>query len=412
MGISNRTNDARRRPANRFAAAGTSLPARHLRTGWLGAAALAVAEAIGAVTAFLADLRADEHDGRSCGPGGRDRPAHRPANGTRDPNRRCPGAGRDGCRGRRRRALDRRARRRDPRRSGRIGFFRDQSVPKGSINLSAERGTLVLRGEVPTVEMRDRLGREAEHVDGVWSVRSLLTVAGEEQSPVAAEASARAQDGSERSARWTVSYNAPARAGRRRGRDRAAARGAGRRPPSLSDPRAARSRAPGHPCRTLRAGSRPAAGRRLARRRPRAPDGPAGCGRGARRSSSTRRARAGARTCRSISTAGRRQSIQPSARVNGRTSVASRSACGSTSIGPPAQRSSSGGTTSTLRSASAVSARASSPDRWWNRPARDDGPGVQLGRHHRRVAALPIAGEDGSGDRCGAPVARQQRRMR
>ena len=35
--------------------------------------------------------------------------------------------------------------------------------------------------------MRDRLGREAEHVDGVWSVRNLLTVAGEEQSPVAAE---------------------------------------------------------------------------------------------------------------------------------------------------------------------------------------------------------------------------------
>ena len=59
-------------------------------------------------------------------------------------------------------------------------LFRDPSVPKGSININAERGTLVLRGEVPSEELRDRLGREAEQIDGVWSVHNLLRVEGEE----------------------------------------------------------------------------------------------------------------------------------------------------------------------------------------------------------------------------------------
>ena len=59
-------------------------------------------------------------------------------------------------------------------------LFRDPSVPKGSINVNAERGTLVLRGEVPTAELRDRLGEEAERIDGVWSVHNLLRVEGEE----------------------------------------------------------------------------------------------------------------------------------------------------------------------------------------------------------------------------------------
>lgn len=58
-------------------------------------------------------------------------------------------------------------------------LFRDPSVPKGSINLSVERGVLVLRGEVPTEAMRDRLVHEAMAIDGIWSVRNLLHLPGE-----------------------------------------------------------------------------------------------------------------------------------------------------------------------------------------------------------------------------------------
>jgi osmotically-inducible protein OsmY len=59
-------------------------------------------------------------------------------------------------------------------------LFRDPDIPKGSINVNAERGVLVLRGEVPSEELRDRLGRQAEGVDGVWAVQNLLNVTGEE----------------------------------------------------------------------------------------------------------------------------------------------------------------------------------------------------------------------------------------
>ena len=58
-------------------------------------------------------------------------------------------------------------------------LFRDASVPKGQINLSVERGILVLRGEVPDEAMRDRLVRQAEGIEGVWSVKSLLHLPGE-----------------------------------------------------------------------------------------------------------------------------------------------------------------------------------------------------------------------------------------
>jgi osmotically-inducible protein OsmY len=58
-------------------------------------------------------------------------------------------------------------------------LFRDASVPKGTINLSVERGILVLRGEVPDEEMRARLVHQAEGIDGVWSVRNMLHLPGE-----------------------------------------------------------------------------------------------------------------------------------------------------------------------------------------------------------------------------------------
>jgi osmotically-inducible protein OsmY len=58
-------------------------------------------------------------------------------------------------------------------------LFRDPKVPKGSINISAERGILVLRGEVPDARMRNKLGREAEKIEGVWGVHNLLHLPGE-----------------------------------------------------------------------------------------------------------------------------------------------------------------------------------------------------------------------------------------
>jgi osmotically-inducible protein OsmY len=59
-------------------------------------------------------------------------------------------------------------------------LFRDPKVPKGTINISAERGILVLRGEVPDARMRNKLGREAEKIEGVWGVHNLLHLPGEE----------------------------------------------------------------------------------------------------------------------------------------------------------------------------------------------------------------------------------------
>ncbi len=62
--------------------------------------------------------------------------------------------------------------------------FRDSTLDKGSINLNVERGIVVLRGEVPDQATRERLVREVESVDGVWSVRDLLHLPGEEPAGV------------------------------------------------------------------------------------------------------------------------------------------------------------------------------------------------------------------------------------
>jgi hypothetical protein len=66
-------------------------------------------------------------------------------------------------------------------------LFRDSSVPKGSININVERGVVVLRGEVPDTDMRDRLAAQASSIGGVWSVHNLLHLPGEpaEQEPLA-----------------------------------------------------------------------------------------------------------------------------------------------------------------------------------------------------------------------------------
>jgi osmotically-inducible protein OsmY len=58
--------------------------------------------------------------------------------------------------------------------------FRDSSLSKGDVNVNVERGIVVLRGEVPDQETRERLVAEVEAVEGVWSVRDLLHLPGEE----------------------------------------------------------------------------------------------------------------------------------------------------------------------------------------------------------------------------------------
>jgi len=68
-------------------------------------------------------------------------------------------------------------------------LFRDPSVPKGTINLSVERGVLVLRGEVADTAMREQLGSQAEAIEGVWSVRNLLHLPGEPVEELAASLS-------------------------------------------------------------------------------------------------------------------------------------------------------------------------------------------------------------------------------
>jgi len=55
----------------------------------------------------------------------------------------------------------------------------DPKVPKGTININAEQGIVVLRGEVPSERMRTRLAKRAGEVHGVWYVENLLHLPGE-----------------------------------------------------------------------------------------------------------------------------------------------------------------------------------------------------------------------------------------
>jgi hypothetical protein len=54
-------------------------------------------------------------------------------------------------------------------------IFRDADVPKGKINVNAENGKVVLRGEVESPEMIEDLVSKARKVQGVQDVESLLT---------------------------------------------------------------------------------------------------------------------------------------------------------------------------------------------------------------------------------------------
>jgi osmotically-inducible protein OsmY len=57
-------------------------------------------------------------------------------------------------------------------------IFRDPDVPKGRINVNAEDGVVYLRGEVPSAELVDDLGKAAHKVQGVRAVENLLHVPG------------------------------------------------------------------------------------------------------------------------------------------------------------------------------------------------------------------------------------------
>lgn len=53
-------------------------------------------------------------------------------------------------------------------------LFRDRHVPKGDINISAEHGTLILRGELDSMEDISRIEERVRHIPGVRSVQNLL----------------------------------------------------------------------------------------------------------------------------------------------------------------------------------------------------------------------------------------------
>jgi osmotically-inducible protein OsmY len=53
-------------------------------------------------------------------------------------------------------------------------IFRDADVPKGRINVNAEKGKVVLRGEVDSAKLIDDLVAKARNVQGVQEVESHL----------------------------------------------------------------------------------------------------------------------------------------------------------------------------------------------------------------------------------------------
>ena len=58
-------------------------------------------------------------------------------------------------------------------------IFRGDDVPKGQINVNAENGVIVLRGEVPSDDMIKALEEQARTVQGVKGVENRLHLPGE-----------------------------------------------------------------------------------------------------------------------------------------------------------------------------------------------------------------------------------------
>jgi osmotically-inducible protein OsmY len=57
--------------------------------------------------------------------------------------------------------------------------FRDESLPKGDIDVNAEYGVIYFRGEVPSREVMEELTARARGVDGVRAVENLTHLPGE-----------------------------------------------------------------------------------------------------------------------------------------------------------------------------------------------------------------------------------------
>jgi osmotically-inducible protein OsmY len=57
-------------------------------------------------------------------------------------------------------------------------IFRDDSLPKGDINVNSEFGVVFLRGQVESDEQISKLETATREVDGVKDVRTLLHTAG------------------------------------------------------------------------------------------------------------------------------------------------------------------------------------------------------------------------------------------
>jgi osmotically-inducible protein OsmY len=58
-------------------------------------------------------------------------------------------------------------------------IFRDDSIPKGDIDVNAEYGVIYLRGEVPSTDLREELTTRTRAVDGVRAVENLTHLPGE-----------------------------------------------------------------------------------------------------------------------------------------------------------------------------------------------------------------------------------------
>jgi hypothetical protein len=56
--------------------------------------------------------------------------------------------------------------------------FRDPALPKGSVNINAENGIVILRGEVEKPELIEELERKVRKVHGVERVENLLHLPG------------------------------------------------------------------------------------------------------------------------------------------------------------------------------------------------------------------------------------------
>ena len=67
--------------------------------------------------------------------------------------------------------------------------FRDTEVPSGSVNVNAENGVVVLRGQLESEQLIDQLVAKVRKVQGVQDVESLLHLPGAEAPMHGAHAS-------------------------------------------------------------------------------------------------------------------------------------------------------------------------------------------------------------------------------